>query len=153
MRKIELKIKDLKEQLKNAEDQQKKQRSNRMFKCLCGEMHKIKDCVVVQSHWYTPPSGCAGGDHWNSGELIILCENNRGLGNRILFNEHSSYHKINGKTPKRLSDQFSWLYKYLFKEVIDQHREKVYQRWQNNFYFDMRQEFFELDQNATEYKH
>ena len=50
-------------------------------------MHKIKDCVAIQTHWYTEPSGCTEGDYWNQGEINIICPetNHR---NRMLFDNY-----------------------------------------------------------------
>lgn len=39
----------------------------------CGAKLKISDLVYIQTHWYTPPSGCTDGDYWNSGEGQFEC--------------------------------------------------------------------------------
>ena len=67
--------------------QVEKQRANKQFRCCCGSMHKIKDCVAIQTHWYTEPSGCTEGDYWNQGEINIICPetNHR---NRMLFDNY-----------------------------------------------------------------
>jgi len=39
----------------------------------CGQGHKIKDLVYIQTYWYTPPRGCTGGDYWNMGEGRFTC--------------------------------------------------------------------------------
>jgi hypothetical protein len=67
--KLPVKPKTITEKLTDLEIQKQKLlkahdrvRSNKTFKCVCGAMHKIKDCVGIQEHWYESPWGCTGGD-------------------------------------------------------------------------------------------
>ena len=39
----------------------------------CGTLHAIKDLTYIQTHWYTSPHGCSGGDYWNRGEGQFIC--------------------------------------------------------------------------------
>lgn len=39
----------------------------------CGGLHAIKDLTYIQTHWYTSPHGCSGGDYWNQGEGQFNC--------------------------------------------------------------------------------
>jgi hypothetical protein len=39
----------------------------------CGTKHKVNDLTYIQTHWYTPPSGCTDGDYWNQGEGQFIC--------------------------------------------------------------------------------
>lgn len=39
----------------------------------CGEWIPVGQIVYIQTHWYTPPSGCSGGDYWNNGEGQFIC--------------------------------------------------------------------------------
>lgn len=39
----------------------------------CGAELNVSDLVYIQTHWYTPPSGCTGGDYWNVGEGQFVC--------------------------------------------------------------------------------
>lgn len=39
----------------------------------CGALHAIKDLTYIQTHWYTRPHGCSGGDYWNQGEGQFIC--------------------------------------------------------------------------------
>lgn len=34
----------------------------------CGKKSMIREIAYLQTHWYTPPSGCSDGDYWNAGE-------------------------------------------------------------------------------------
>jgi hypothetical protein len=58
------------------------QYKNATVKCLgwtiggkdgCGAQLPIADIVYIQTHWYTEPSGCTGGDYWNQGEGQFVC--------------------------------------------------------------------------------
>lgn len=39
----------------------------------CGAWTPISNLVYIQTHWYTPPTGCTGGDYWNEGEGQWVC--------------------------------------------------------------------------------
>lgn len=39
----------------------------------CGAHLEIKDLTYIQTHWYTAPHGCTGGDYWNAGEGQFVC--------------------------------------------------------------------------------
>lgn len=39
----------------------------------CGAWTPIRNLVYVQTHWYTHPHGCTGGDYWNEGEGQWKC--------------------------------------------------------------------------------
>lgn len=39
----------------------------------CKESFPIATQVFVQTHWYTSPHGCTGGDYWNVGEANWTC--------------------------------------------------------------------------------
>jgi hypothetical protein len=39
----------------------------------CGTMLPVKDLTYIQTHWYTEPYGCTGGDYWNQGEGQFTC--------------------------------------------------------------------------------
>ena len=39
----------------------------------CKAWHAIKDLVYIQTHWYTEPHGCTGGDYWSEGEGQWIC--------------------------------------------------------------------------------
>lgn len=39
----------------------------------CGMAMEIRELTYIQTHWYTPPSGCTEGDHWNEGEGNFVC--------------------------------------------------------------------------------
>lgn len=39
----------------------------------CGELLRIGDLEYIQTHWYTPPRSCSGGDYWQQGEGNFYC--------------------------------------------------------------------------------
>lgn len=39
----------------------------------CGASFPIGQLTFIQTHWYTEPHGCAGGDYWNAGEGQFDC--------------------------------------------------------------------------------
>ncbi len=39
----------------------------------CGAMLCIGDLEYIQTHWYTEPYSCTGGDYWNAGEGQFVC--------------------------------------------------------------------------------
>lgn len=39
----------------------------------CKKRTRIASLTYIQTHWYTPPSGCTGGDYWNDGEGQFVC--------------------------------------------------------------------------------
>ena len=49
----------------------------RLFTCIhCKEKYKLSEFGFIQTHHYTPPSGCNDGDYWNMCKLEvchILC--------------------------------------------------------------------------------
>lgn len=68
----------------------------------CGQALEIGELEYIQTHWYTSPSGCSGGDYWNQGEGQFLCPH-CGHRNRL-------YNKPEIEKLKRL-----------FKSVVDTH--------------------------------
>ena len=39
----------------------------------CGQALEIGELEYIQTHWYTSPHGCSGGDYWNQGEGQFIC--------------------------------------------------------------------------------
>lgn len=39
----------------------------------CQRLSKIIKVDYVQTHWYTEPYSCTGGDYWNLGEGRFIC--------------------------------------------------------------------------------
>jgi rubrerythrin len=39
----------------------------------CGYGHEIVTLTYIQTHWYTRPRGCTGGDYWSPGEGQWTC--------------------------------------------------------------------------------
>lgn len=65
----------LNEQIEHLKTEIETIKANRTIKCTkCEKRTKIKNVTVLQPHWYTPPSGCSGGDYWNtSAEVSWWC--------------------------------------------------------------------------------
>lgn len=39
----------------------------------CDQALEIGELEYIQTHWYTSPYGCSGGDYWNQGEGRFIC--------------------------------------------------------------------------------
>lgn len=49
-------------------------RKNAAIRCAkCEAIHPIAEQTYIQTHWYTSPYGCNGGDYWNLGEGQWIC--------------------------------------------------------------------------------
>lgn len=90
----------------------RKRDGNTLIQCIattpygkgCGSAFKVKDIVLIQTHWYEPPYSCSGGDAWYRGERQFECPS-CGLRNR-LYNR-PDVDKLKG----------------LFKETIDEYKD------------------------------
>jgi hypothetical protein len=118
-------------------------RSRLRFDCGCGKRHAIKDCVLIQSHWYEDPHGCTGGDTWHTGEMAIICPDTDHK-NRLFFDsknkvdyEHRNWYDYSAEL------QFRRLYLHLFKDVVDDY-DKDRRSWWINRYFDNNRKRFGL---------
>lgn len=125
-------------------------KANLRFRCGCGRTHRIKDCVAIQTHWYTSPSGCTGGDYWNIGEMQIICPVTD-VKNRCMFNNYDVDWTKRDDYAYNAEKQFRSQYKGLFKEVIDDY-DKDKRGWWNNFYFDDNHKKFNLYVEGRDYK-
>jgi hypothetical protein len=131
-------------------------RSRLKFKCACGKMHSIQSCDVVQTHWYTAPHGCTGGDYWNEGELQIVCPDTA-IRNRVMFDSYFQVQwQLRNDYAYNLEHQFSRKYKDLFKSVIDEHDNDrcaggKYASF-NNYYFEKKKEKFGLKIKSDGYE-
>jgi hypothetical protein len=135
-------LQHLERQKKSLLSRQDKLRANKMFVCLCGHRHKIKECVVIQTHWYTPPRGCTEGDYWNDGELQIICPTSNEK-NRVLFDDFDVPWELRREYKYDTTAQFSRLYKHLFKKAVDDYKQDT-RYWENNYYFDKNRAKFDL---------
>lgn len=123
-------------QLANADARKK-------FLCqACKKMHAIKDCVVIQTHYYVRPHGCTGGDYWCAGELQVVCPKTK-IRNRLLFESYyKTPYEIRGDFNHNAEQQFKYRYKELFKEVVDEHNDRTPDEWVNNYYIDQNHKKF-----------
>lgn len=118
-----------------------KRNQNRKIKCeSCKEMHIIGSLNAIQTHWYTSPYGCTGGDHWNSGELQFICPTTN-IRNRILFFTTYEERKKYATDPE---EQFKRNYKHLFKSVKDTYDEEHNFKTANNEYISKHRKKFGL---------
>lgn len=39
----------------------------------CGKLVPVSKLTYIQTHWYTRPYGCTGGDYWTPGEGRFVC--------------------------------------------------------------------------------
>jgi hypothetical protein len=149
MSKIQQALDALESQKSKLLDALDQERSRKQFECkACGKMHAINKCDVIQTHWYTSPHGCTGGDYWSQGELHIICPVT-GIGNRLLtrseywvpWNKRSHY-------AHNAADQFSRMYKHLFKSVKDTYRDSDFgdgYQYINTYYIDEHHKKFGID--------
>ncbi|MEK6843931.1 MAG: hypothetical protein AABX83_00740 [Nanoarchaeota archaeon] len=142
---------DLEDQLTELHKQKKQilgkidvRNKNRRIKCGgCEDSHKIRDLTAIQTHWYTSPHGCTGGDYWNEGELQFICPET-GIINRLLFNNHDVPWEERDNYTNDPEEQFKINYKGLFKEVKDSYDKTTPNRWVNNYYADQNRKKFRL---------
>lgn len=145
------KIIKLEKQLKNLNEILKQERSEKEFKCICGNVHKTKDCEAIQEHWYESPYSCTDGDYWHEGELNILCPSND-LINEVIFKSKYDipYNKRN-ILEYSAEMQFKYIYKYLFKTIhnnYDKYHNRYFlgkpQKIKSMHFFDENREYFDL---------
>ena len=110
--------------------------------CGCEKSHRIEKLTAIQTHWYTPPTGCTEGDYWNEGELQFVCPET-GIVNRLIFNNGGLYFEERGIYKNDPEQQFKMNYRKLFKEVVDQYKE-LSGKWVNNHYVDENRNKFGL---------
>jgi len=117
---------------------------NRKIKCgSCEDFHEIGSLTAIQTHWYTSPHGCTGGDYWNEGELQFICPETN-VKNRLLFNNHDVPWEERRNCANNPEGQFKRNYKHLFLEVKDSHDETTSGEWVNNLYVDQNRKRFGL---------
>lgn len=142
---------DLENQLAELHQQEKQilaeidaRNENREIKCGgCKDFHKIGNLTAIQTHWYTPPHGCTGGDYWNEGELQFICPET-GIINRLLFNNHDVPWEERRNYANNPEEQFKRNYKRLFQEVKDSYDKTTPGEWVNNFYIDQDRKKFRI---------
>lgn len=121
-----------------------KRNKRKKIKCACcDDFYTIEKLTVIQTHWYTPPSGCTDGDYWNQGELQFVCPVTE-IRNRLLFNNYDVPWKEREKCENNPEKQFKINYKSLFKEVIDSYDERQSGKSVNNVYVDENRKKFGL---------
>lgn len=148
--KIEQRLEEIEKEKSTLVAALKKQKALKQFKCGCGKMHRIKDCKVIQTHWYTSSSGCSRGDYWNEGELRIICPDTY-VRNRLLFDTYDVEWEKRSHYDYNAGKQFSRIYKELFKEVIEDYSTDK-SNWVNNYYIDINHEKFGLCVKGRDYK-
>lgn len=87
-------------------------RARKRIRCAsCKDSHAINQLDAIQTHWYTSPHGCMGGDYWNAGEIHFICPNT-GVRNRILFHG-------NIDVERKFRSMYGRLFKHVEKEYED----------------------------------
>jgi len=108
----------------------------------CHKSHQIKNLVLIQTRWYTPPSGCTEGDYWNEGEMQFICPETNVINRLLFFNDDVPY----GERRNYENDpeeQFRRNYKSLFKEIVESCGETP-EPWKNNYYANQNRKKFGL---------
>jgi hypothetical protein len=83
---IKGKIKKLSERSTKLHAQQSEELKKTLITCLgwsvgggggdwsgCGAQFPVNQLTYIQTHWYTSPYSCSGGDYWNQGEGQFKC--------------------------------------------------------------------------------
>jgi len=110
----------------------------------CKKFHRIKDLVVIQTHWYTSPYGCTGGDYWSQGELHFICPVTK-VRNRIMFDNYDVEWRERQEFKHNPDKQFNRYYKDLFKEVLKEFDNDMGKYINdNNYYVDENRKKFDL---------
>lgn len=126
-----------------------KQRSLLTIKCVsCGKNHAIADLTAIQTHWYTEPNGCTGGDYWNTGEIQFICPKTE-VRNRLSFDNYDVPWDERREYKNNPSDQFNRIYKSLFKDVIKEYEKNHQHDWVNNEFVDKNRAMFGLVERRT----
>lgn len=123
----------------------------------CDKSHQIQSLTLIQTHWYTPPHGCTGGDHWNEGEMQFICPETEVL-NRLLFDNYDVPWGERRKYENDPETQFKRNYKPLFKEVLEGYESSYKSRdgeitdgeSVNNYYVDQNRKKFGLVEKRKE---
>lgn len=127
-------VKELEKALEEARAAEEAQRARQKFKCTCGKMHAIKDCDVIQTHWFRPSSGYED-SFWSESDLKIICPTTQ-IRNRVYFGLRPEVDwKLRADYDYSPRLQFSRRYKHLFRKVIEDFDEDR-GNWVNNEYFD-----------------
>ena len=100
---IQDKLKALSKEEVTLLDELKLARGRKLISChFCSKRSKVSNLTYIQTHWYTPPHGCMGGDYWNMGEGQYECPHCERI-NRLY--DRKNIEKL----------------KYSFKKVVDIH--------------------------------
>ena len=118
-------------------------RKRQRIECSCGKFHPIGKLTAIQTHWYTSPHGCTGGDYWSTGELQFICPTTEER-NRLLFDNNNRSWKDRNKFEYDPEKQFSRYYKDCFANVVDEHGGKRQHRSVINRYVDQNRKRFRL---------
>jgi len=110
----------------------------------CGKRHQISTLTLIQTHWYTPPSGCMEGDYWREGEIQFVCPTAK-VANRLMFDNYDVPWEKRRNFENNPEEQFKRKYKPLFREVIESHEHSVSGERANYYHKDGR----ELDESEV----
>lgn len=138
---LDKQIKELEETRKHILNRIKDIQANRKFKCVCGKMHAIKNCVAKK--YAVRPVGYD--DDWGWSDTYVVCPIT-GQENRMLFSTYSYDlpYEERSKHGNNLDAQFNYIYWDLFKDrvlVDDEHKSN---NWWNNEYIAKNYKRFDL---------
>lgn len=134
---INLKISKLELQLQKLYKQKESQKSRKTFKCVCGKFHKIRECSLIQHHYYNTRAYEEG---WEESSISIECPVSK-LRNQVHFNYNDDIgYPTMYDYEYDANKQFKRKYYGLFKDVIKEYENS----WQslNNDYFEKNRKKF-----------
>lgn len=122
-------IKELQCLLAEAVKEEKESMARMKFPCICGKLHMIKDCIVVQIYHIQDDVYTQNKEF---GETQVICPNTNHR-NRIFFKD------------KKLEKAFKFKYLYLFRSVAEEEHENNSARtYKITYYFEEKAKKFGL---------
>jgi DNA-directed RNA polymerase subunit M/transcription elongation factor TFIIS len=101
---LESKITKLKAKIAPLREQLELEKTKTLVKCVACKRHtQVRLLTYLQTHWYVSPSGCTGGDYWNSGEGQFVCPK-CDYTNRLYTDTIREYDSEDYKAKKRKSN-------------------------------------------------
>lgn len=141
---LENKIEQLHKQEEKIRQSINARNRKRKIKCAsCSKSHEVCTLDAIQTHWYTPPSGCTGGDHWNIGEMQFVCPDTK-IVNRIMFYNYDVPWEKRSHYAWDPEEQFRRQYGDLFKSVKKTYEKVDHYKTVNNEYVDDNRKKFGL---------
>jgi hypothetical protein len=141
MNKIETRLNELEAERQQLLALRDTKRANQKFRCGCGALHAIKDCAALSHKFYTPPSGCTGGDYWSYSELHVICPVTDAKNRFMYESRYRTEYNLRNDFKHNAELQFNHMYLKLFKSVTDDYNTDK-RGWWNNYYVDQNHKKF-----------